>query len=325
MIISASRRTDIPAFYSDWFMNRIREEYFHRVNPFNSKQVTRISLRPADVDAIVFWTKDPGPLMAHLDELDERGYRYFFQFTLTPYGKVFEPNAPAMTDRIATFNELAGRIGPERVIWRYDPVILSNVTPVIWHLEQAERIASGLRNATRRMIFSFCDFYGKGNGRLHTALQGSGIVLEDIAVAERADELQLLVRGFGKIAGRYGFGIFSCSEAIELSQSGIEHGSCIDGNLIRKIFGRTPAARKDRNQRPSCGCAESADMGIYNTCRFGCRYCYANFNEKMVGSNFEKHDPNSPSLLDRHEGEITVQNYLEKKKKSAACQPPLIP
>ncbi len=124
MIISASRRTDIPAFHAEWFMGRIREGYFYRVNPFNSKQVTGFSLKPEHLDAIVFWTKNPAPLMAHLDELDARGYCYYFQFTLNPYGNEFEPHVPALDERITIFKTLAERLGPERVIWRYDPVIL---------------------------------------------------------------------------------------------------------------------------------------------------------------------------------------------------------
>jgi DNA repair photolyase len=159
MIISASRRRDIPAFYADWFMNRVREGYFHRVNPFNSNQVSGFSLKPEDVDPICFWTKNPRPLMKHLNELDERGLKYYFQLTLNPYDKTIEP--PTLEERIATFKELASLVGPERVVWRYDPIILSSVTPVEWHLEQVEQIATKLQDATRRLVFSFYDFYGK--------------------------------------------------------------------------------------------------------------------------------------------------------------------
>jgi hypothetical protein len=173
MIISASRRTDIPAFYSDWFMNRVREGYFYRVNPFNSNQISGFSLKPEDVDAICFWTKNPRPLKQHLDELDERGLNYYFQFTLNPYDQTFEPHVPSLEERIATFQELAGHIGPQRVVWRYDPVILSSDTPVPWHQEQVEQIAAQLKSATRRMVFSFCDFGlgwpGHHAGRDHRA------------------------------------------------------------------------------------------------------------------------------------------------------------
>jgi DNA repair photolyase len=315
MIISASRRTDIPAFYADWFMNRVREGYFHRVNPFNSKQVSGFSLKAEDVDAICFWTKNPRPLMKHLDELDERGLNCYFQFTLNPYDKTFEPNVPPLQERIESMIELAGRIGPERVVWRYDPIILSNVTPVAWHLEQAEQIAGQLTNATRRLVFSFYDFYGKGQARLNKALEGTCIKLEDITSPEHKDALNHAAIGFKDIAGRHGLQLFSCSEDIDLAGIGIPHGACIDGDLIRDLFGVNATSSKDKNQRESCGCVESADMGMYNTCHFRCAYCYANFNEGMIESNSRKHCPESPSLLDRYEGQVEIQTSFHKKKK----------
>lgn len=320
MIISASRRTDIPAFYADWFMSRVREGYFHRVNPFNSNQVSGFSLKPEDVDAICFWTKNPRPLMKHLDELDNRGLNYYFQFTLNPYDKTFEPNVSLLQERISTMIELAGRIGPERVVWRYDPVILSSVTSVAWHLEQAEQIASQLKGATRRLVFSFYDFYGKGQGRLNKALQGTGIKLEDITAPEHKAALEQIARGFKEIADRYGFQIFSCSEDIDLNSIGIQHGACIDGALISELFGSTSVNAKDKNQRESCGCVESADMGMYNTCHFRCAYCYANFNEGTIESNCQKHYPDSPSLLGRYEGHVKIQSSLTRKKKCSGCQ-----
>ncbi|RII28861.1 MAG: hypothetical protein CXR31_03030 [Geobacter sp.] len=315
MIISASRRTDIPAFYSEWFMGRIRAGFFHRVNPFNSKQVSGFSLKPEDVDAICFWTKNPRPLMEHLDELDRRGLDYYFQFTLNPYGLVFEPKVPPLDERIATFRELAGRIGPDRVIWRYDPVILTSVTPVSWHLEQVERMAGKLKKATRRLLFSFCDFYGKGQGRLHAALKGTGIALEEITAPENLGELLKLVRGFKEVADLNGLRILSCCEAIDLSDDGIGHGACIDGTLVRELFGRSASERKDKNQRAACGCVESVDMGMYNTCRFRCSYCYANFNEGMIEGNCRKHHRDSPSLLGRFDGNREIQRSLERERK----------
>lgn len=312
MIISASRRTDIPAFYADWFMKRVREGFFHRVNPFNSRQVTGFSLKPEDVDAVCFWTKNPGPLMKHLDELDELGLKYYFQFTLNPYDKTFEPNVPSLDERIATFKELAGRIGAERVVWRYDPVILSSITPVAWHLEQAEHIAALLTEATRRLVFSFYDFYGKGRGRLDKALQGSGIMLEDITSPLHRGALEKLAGGFKDIADRHRLQIFTCSEDLDLSTFGIEHGACIDGNLISELYGSDAVYNRDKNQRQSCGCAESADMGAYNSCRFRCAYCYANFNAGLIESNRGRHCQDSPSLLGRHEGYVEIRTSLKK-------------
>ncbi len=320
MIISASRRTDIPAFYADWFMKRVREGYFYRVNPFNNNQVSGFSLKPEDVDAICFWTKNPRPLMQHLDELDELGLKYYFQFTLNPYGKTFEPHVPSLQERIETFLELAGRIGSERVVWRYDPVILSSATPVSWHLEQAEEIAGQLQDATRRLVFSFYDFYGKEQGRLNAALAGTGISLADITAPQCKSDLDHVATGFKAISDRHGLQIFSCSEDVDLNAFGIEHGACIDGDLIRQLFAADSSDKKDKNQRQACGCVESVDMGIYNTCHFKCAYCYANFNEGMIKSNYLKHFPDSPALLGRHEGQIEIRTSLHKKKKCDDCQ-----
>ncbi len=321
MIISASRRTDIPAFYADWFMNRIREGYFQRVNPFNSRQVTGFSLKPEHVDAICFWTKNPQPLIRHLDELDRRGLNYYFQFTLNPYDTTFEPHLPTLGKRIATFRELAGRIGPERVVWRYDPVILSSATTVAWHLEQACRLAELLKGATRRLVFSFHDCYGRGQGRLAKALRGTGITLQDITLPEHSDALEGVAGGLKSIADHHNLQIFSCSEEVELADFGIEHGACIDGSLIRHLFGVDVSSKKDWNQRKACRCVESADMGSYNTCRFGCTYCYANFNAGMVESNCGRHYPDSPSLLGRYDGPIEIRTSLDGKKRPATTDP----
>lgn len=323
-IISASRRTDIPAFYADWFMSRVRDGYFYRVNPFNSKQVTGISLAAEDVDTIVFWTKNPKPMLIHLNELNERGLRYYFQFTLNPYNKNFEPNVPSVTERIESFRELAGRIGSEKVVWRYDPIILSSATPVSYHLEAAQEIAEKLYGSTNRIVFSFYDFYGKGQGRLSNSLKGTGIVLEDITASEKEMELMQVAKGLKIIANNNHLQIYTCSEVVKLSDIGIEHGACIDGNLIHKLFGNTHKFAKDKNQRGACGCVESADMGIYNTCLFKCTYCYANFNEGSIESNRKLHNPNSPSLLYEHEGKIEIRKELKKKKACNGCQQNLL-
>lgn len=311
MIISASRRTDIPAFYADWFMKRVRDGYFYRVNPFNSKQVSRFSLQAEYVDAICFWTKNPQPLMQHLDELDGRGLNYYFQFTLNPYDKIFEPGVPPLEERLNTMIELAGRIGPERVVWRYDPVILSSATPVSFHLEKGAEIAATVRSATRRLIFSFYDFYGRGKGRLSRALDGSGITLEDITAPEQCAALHLLARGFKEIADNQNLQLFTCSEEVDLGAIGIRHGACIDGDLIRELFGVKADLKRDKNQRGACNCVESADMGAYNSCRYRCSYCYANFNEGVIESNCRKHNPGSPALIGEYDGSIEIMTKID--------------
>lgn len=278
-IISASRRSDIPAFHADWFMERVREGSFLRINPFNPRQTKEVSLAPGEVDAIVFWSKNPRPLLSHLDELDSRGFRYYVQFTLNPYGHDFEPGLPPLQERIDTFRELAGRIGPKRVVWRYDPVILSSVTPVAWHLESLEELAAALRGATERLVISFLDFYGKARGRLERLRRSRGISCSDVTLPGMEPELERLAAGIGTIGASYGLGVFSCAEDVHLERFGIGHGSCIDGDLIRELWGGVGRFRRDKKQRPACRCALSVDMGVYDSCGYGCLYCYARRGE----------------------------------------------
>jgi hypothetical protein len=192
-------------------------------------------------------------------------------------------------------------------------VILSRATQVSWHLERAAELANRLQDSTRRLVFSFCDFYGKGEGRLHGALQRTGTRPEDITAPEHRIELERIARSFGEIANSYGLEIFTCCEEADLTPFGIEYGACIDGELIRKLFGGNPSLRKDKSQRKACRCVESVDMGSYNSCTFGCAYCYANFNEGAIDKNRLSHDPDSPVLLGRYEGEVEIRRTLKGK------------
>ncbi|GAB4295851.1 MAG: DUF1848 domain-containing protein [Desulfuromonadia bacterium] len=275
MIISASRRTDIPAWHSDWFMERIREGSFLRVNPFNQKQSSVVTLAPERVDAICFWSKNPRPLLPHLDELDDRGFRYYFQFTLNPYDSRFEPHLPPLPQRIDTFHRLADRIGNRRVIWRYDPVILSSATPISWHIQQMGWLAESLSGKSRRMVISFCDFTGGLGRRFRSQCARHGIVVHDLAAPDSSGEREAFCRQAASMAALVGVEIVSCGEGVDLSSFGITAGRCIDPVLIGELVGRDLNLRKDRSQRKWCGCVQSVDMGVYGTCRHGCIYCYA--------------------------------------------------
>ncbi len=292
-IISASRRTDIPFFFPEWFMERIRAGFFHRLNPFNARQVRRVSLLPADVNAIVFWTKNPRPLLAYLPELDSRGYCYYFQYTLNPYDGRFEPNLAPLEERIETFRRLSRQIGASRVVWRYDPIILSNVTPPEFHVENIDRIAAALYGFTGRIMVSFFDPYPKLKGRLRELERRHGIAIRDTT---GGDELRFLGE-LARIAALNGMEIFSCAEERDFSAMGIGHGSCVDGELIATLSGSAVRFARDRRQRKACGCAESIDMGMYDTCRSGCVYCYANRSEKCVEITLAKHDRRSASII----------------------------
>jgi len=298
LIVSASRRTDIPAWFSEWFMNRVREGFVCVQNPFRPGHTRRYSLRPEDVDAIVFWSKNPRPLMDHLDELDAAGYRYYFQFTLNDYPSVLEPNLPPLEERVETFKALSRRLGPHRVVWRWDPIVISSRTPVEHHLEHFEKVAGALQGYSERVVISVLDFYGKVAARLERLAKEAGITFRDITHEAFRDELLDLAAALKKIATQRGFQIYTCAETVDLDCVGITRGACIDAELIGRLLGARYEGRKDKGQRPQCLCTESVDIGAYNTCRHKCVYCYANSkHDDSVERNLEHHDPSDHSLV----------------------------
>ena len=292
MIISASRRTDIPAFYSEWFMRRIHQQYCLCVNPFNRHQVTQVSLQPEDVDALVFWTKNAEPLLSRLPELDARGYRYYFQYTLNGYDELFEPNLPELERCIETFLQLSERIGAERVIWRYDPVILSSRTDVSYHQKRFGYILERLQAATRRIVVSIVDDYRKASHNFKR-LQVQGLTIQ---TDYRAEQLASLCTFMSEQAGRHNIPVYSCAESFDLTPFDILPGKCVDGDLIARLFNVQVKAGKDRSQRRECGCLQSKDIGFYDTCLHGCAYCYAGTLQSGL-RNRVKHEVDSPMLI----------------------------
>ena len=297
MLISASRRTDIPAFYSKWFMNRIQEGYYMKVNPFNRHQTKRISLLKEDVDAICFWTKNPKPMKSYIPELLKMEYRFLFQYTLNNYPEDIEPGMPNLANRIDEFRSLSELIGAEKVIWRYDPIVLSNKTNVEYHMKHFTFIAEQLAGYTNRVMISFQDFYKKTKGRLSKLENEAGYCFEDWLSPDNHTALHSLVTTIEKVCKETGIVSFTCSEMIDLDQYGIKHGACIDKSYIEDVFNLPLSGVKDKYQRAECGCMEAEEMGSYDTCPFGCVYCYAVRSEKLVQTNRQKHDPTSPFLL----------------------------
>lgn len=297
MIISASRRTDIPAFYAEWFMNRIREGYLFVQNPFNAHQFKRVDLSLPNVDVIVFWTKNPEPIIKHLDELTKRRYRYYFQFTLTAYPKVIEPDVPSVAERLRSFKRLSEKIGRDKVIWRFDPITFSDVTPEQRVIDDFGRLAKELHGSATRVVISFVDLYKTVQRNLQKLQKKEGLQFYD---ADRTmKQVQDVAATLAEVARAHSMEIVSCAEKLDLSPVGIEHGKCIDDSLIRRLFGIAVTGRKDPNQREECQCVESQDIGQYNTCTHGCVYCYANFNKTQALKNRALHDPTSPFLVGR--------------------------
>lgn len=285
MILSVSRRTDIPAFYSDWFFNRLKEGFVYVRNPMNIHQVSRITLSPDVIDCIVFWSKNPKPMIARLDEL--KGYMYYFQFTINAYDRGFEVGVPRKEGIINTFKELSGKIGPKRVIWRYDPILLTDKMDIKYHIRYFEEIAKRLEGYTDTCVISFVDLYKKTQNNLKDT---------EAREPSHKEMLEISLQMF-LIAKKYGITIQTCAEEIALESVGIKHGRCIDNALIEDLLGVKLVVSKDPNQRKGCGCVQSIDIGEYNTCAHGCKYCYANFKEDMVLRNRTAHDPQSPLLI----------------------------
>lgn len=311
MILSVSRRTDIPAFYSDWFFHRLSEGFVDTINPYNRKQVSRISLRPKDVDCIVFWTKNPAPMLKRLDRL--RNYTYYFQFTLTSYLKDVEPGLPLKRDLIDTFRALSRQIGPNRVIWRYDPIFLNDAYSLAYHTKWFARFAEALVSYTNRCVISFIDLYQK------TAHNSKALHLHELT----KNEMEELAAEFSTIAHRTGLELVSCAEEIDLNAFDIRHGSCIDRNVIECISGKHIDAKKDPTQRQNCGCIKSVDIGQYNTCPHLCRYCYANFNADMAVACYSKHDPTATILSGKLLGDEKITErkieHLITESESEQC------
>jgi DNA repair photolyase len=251
----------------------------------NMRQIRKISLAPDVIDCIVFWSKNPKPLLDKLRFINE--YTYYFQFTLNPYDNDLEMNLPNKNDIIRAFKKLSDMIGPQRVIWRYDPVLLTVKYNVAYHIDKFYEFAGKLKGYTEKVTFSFIDFYKKIAENI-----------KSVGITEITnDEKNIIADNFSRIANANNFLIDTCAEDIDLSKYAIAHARCIDDRLIAKIKGYDFFAKKDKNQRLECGCVGSSDIGEYNSCSNGCIYCYANHSRAVVSNNVNKHNEFSPLLL----------------------------
>ena len=282
MIISASRRTDIPGFFSQWFLQRLRAGSLLVPNPWNPKQVGKVRLSPDNVDCIVFWTKNARPMLDKLSAMDAMGYKYYFSFTITPYGRDVEQNLPPKNEVMETFRELSDRLGPKRVDWRFDPIAVTERHPVQWHFDAFGRMCERLKGYTERCIINFVKAYRH--------------------IAERVNELDgdvivRIARGFAGIAAEHRLPLFNCTEKWDLREAGIQFSACIDKEKIESVVGYSIGAKKDPGQPKICHCLESFDVGMYETCTHGCVYCYAQTNFRLTFRKAKRHDPGSPMLI----------------------------
>lgn len=321
VIISASRSTDIPAFYADWFINRLREGYVVWRNPFN-QQPLYISFKNAKV--VVFWTKNPKPLIPYLHELDELGIHYYFQFTLNDYEREgFEPNVPSVSQRIETFRSLSQNIGKDRVLWRFDPLIVTPNLSTRDLLIKVWNIGNQLKGFTNKLVFSFIDILGYRKVQSNLVKETNQFSKDAIDKAEFTQEqMNEIADGLAKCRDRWksagwDLELSTCGEQIDLNQYGISHNRCVDGELMKRLwpedneliyylnYGKlpdkdslfgldfsqpalSPEKMKDKGQRKVCGCMVSKDIGQYNTCRHLCVYCYANASKELVEKNYQQ-------------------------------------
>lgn len=330
VIISASRSTDIPAFYAKWFINRLKAGYCVWYNPFN-QQPMYISFKNTKV--VVFWTKNPEPMIEYLPELDKRGIYYYFQVTLNDYEhERFEPYVPSLQHRIEVFKKLSEKIGKEKVIWRFDPLVLTDQLSPRQLLNKIYHVGEQLKGYTDKLVFSFVDVKAYRKVQNNLIKETPYFTRENIETAEPEDDKRIeLVEGLVKLRNHWknegwNLTLATCAETIDLDSYGIEHNRCIDGELIERLFsedkalvyylhtGKLPEPSvelfhsepvippkskdlKDKGQRKICGCMISKDIGMYNTCRHFCVYCYANTSKECVLKNASKHNDNSESII----------------------------
>ncbi len=309
MILSVSRRTDIPQFYPDWFFNRLKEGYLYVKNPMNSRQISRVDLSPEQVELIVFWTKNPEPMLERIRELGD--IPFYIQFTLTGYGKDVEPGLPDKRHMIDVFRKTAEQVGKERMVWRYDPIFLNSRYGEEYHLRAFEEIAGNVCDSTEKVVISFLDKYGK------TERNMKGIPIEEL----NEEGMKRLGKKLAAIAGAYGLRIEACAEKADLSSVGVSRGSCIDPVMAERLLGGPVCRRKDKNQRMECGCMESIEVGTYDTCLAGCRYCYANDSAQAVKRKRTLYDMHSPLLC----GMVEEGDRITQRKTRSVREEPILP
>ena len=290
MIVSASYRTDIPAFYGPWFRARLAAGYCRTANPYGGAPAT-VSLRPEDVEGFVFWTRNAGAFLEDLAEVRRQGIPFILQMTVTGYPRALDASTIATDQAIAQFKEIARRFGSAVPVWRYDPILVSSLTDGAWHEQNFARIAGELRGSTDEAVVSFTQFYAKTKANLTKAAAEHGFTWRDPDAAEKRALLQRLAA----IAAENGMALTLCTQP-DLAGNGIDAARCIDGRRLSRIAGSEIAA-KEKGNRPGCLCAESRDIGAYDSCVQGCAYCYAVRSPAAALQRRRRHDPAGEMLI----------------------------
>ncbi len=325
-IISASRRTDIPAFYGKWFMNRIAEGFAGYINPFNNKKYI-VSLKKEDTASIVFWSKNFFPFIDNALLLKDEGYSLFFNYTITGLPEIFEPGAPPTSESIESIKILSSEFSSEQINWRYDPVLISDITDIEYHENKFEKLCRSLSGYIKRCYISFPTHYGKVDRNFRIFTEKTGVSLISPDIIERIK----LAENLSEIAARYDIKIYSCCGDY-LTSDKIEKGHCIDANILSAISSIDLSKQKFRPTRKECGCTESTDIGIYDSCPHGCIYCYANSNSARASffyKNYLLNEENSRSAFLGASKELSdlwikeINEIFELQKHDSSIQPEL--
>lgn len=297
MILSVSRRTDIPAYYSNWFMRRVQEGFVIVRDSKDVRKAIRIPISQEGTDGIVFWTKNFAPMIPHIGELESTRIPFYVQHTLTSYGQDIERNIPNKKLVLRTFAETADRLGDHRVIWRYDPILFSPQYTIHYHKHWFDTLAKKMAGKTRRCVVSLLDPYPK----IEADLRSFGIR------APGPSEAMDLLRHFVESASAWGIEVQACSEKTDFSPIGVNPTKCIDPDVLRAAGSSLNALGKDRSQRAACGCVESIDLGAYDTCRGGCIMCYAMNSRLEQASRLALYNPESPIFCDKLRGDEIIR------------------
>lgn len=291
MIISASYKTDIPTFYGEWFINRLRAGYCRMVNPWNRNQISRVSLELDDVDGIIFWTKNIAPFVPRLREVYDRGFRFVIQHTINNYPRALEFSVVDANRSVEHFREVAESYGPRTCVWRYDTIVMSSLTPAEYHVDNFGRLCEMLEGATDEVVVSFAHLYQKTLRNMDLASQEFGFTWHDPDLGEKQSLLTELV----PIANAHGMQVTVCSQP-DFVVPGTKEARCIDAERLEEVSGRKIRAEL-RGARKECGCFASRDIGDYDTCPHGCVYCYAVRNRNLAQRRYREHDPESEFLF----------------------------
>ena len=299
MILNTGGRTDTVQYYSEWLLNRFREGYVLSRNPLFPDIVNRIELNPETIDVVVFCSKDYSPILPRLHEISDR-FNCYYHYTITAYGTDIEPRVPSIEDSIRTLKTLAAQVGPEKIAWRYDPVLLTEKYTIERHLETFDRMARELTPYVDRCIFSFVEMYKKLE-----------VNMPELLPVSEEDKLTL-AENLGAIAQRYSLWLQTCATRTDYEQFGIHRSGCMTTEIFSQAMGIEFKKTPHKGNRLGCACMESRGLGDYNSCPNGCRYCYANKDHEKALQNFFTHDPKSPLLLGHlHPDDKIVPSRLE--------------